>query len=201
MGAWADGSVRLWDIAAGKPLTPKLPHESRNLSWAVNRTAKTLATSTQDGVLRYWHYEPKMPMVINHRQSIFHSVISPDSKYLLACGANSVRLWHVSDGSLASDALAPGQDRAGDPRAAGQHIQGPLASLLDRNIDRLHSHVRQSDGQVPQIVAHRTDPRVQLAGIECQVMAADARVAHNPPCLRVSTRIPSSGTGSTDCTR
>jgi hypothetical protein len=98
-----DGTVRLWDVATGRPIGNPLAGHG-GASGAVSAVAfspdgKTLATSSQDGLVRLWDVATgrQIGNPLGGQSSAVGAVaFSPDGKTLAAGIVDTVRLWHVA---------------------------------------------------------------------------------------------------------
>lgn len=108
IATWQDGAVRVWDMASGTAITPRLPHESEVTGWFIDPQLKRLTTSTADGAFRQWQYDQFQPVTIDHDQRVVVSRLSPDGQYLFTGSHHSGRVWRASDGAAMSDPLVEG---------------------------------------------------------------------------------------------
>jgi WD40 repeat protein len=94
--AVADGAVRLWDVAARRPLGDPLGHHI--LSAAFSPDGHTLASAGDDGTVRLWDVATRRelgPPLEGHKGAVTHVAFSPDGDMLASAGYDdkTVRLW------------------------------------------------------------------------------------------------------------
>ncbi len=101
-GPDGDGHVvRLWDVAAGTEVAA-LPHKDHTGLIAFSPDSKTLATASQDGVIRLWSVagkDTKIAAVLEARKDVPYSSLAyaPDGKTLAGGLRNGdVRLWDLA---------------------------------------------------------------------------------------------------------
>jgi WD40 repeat protein len=92
--------VRLWDLTFWRD-AGALHHERRITSICLSPNLRTLASASEDGVIRLWDLESRKVKLelTGHRGSVLALAISPDARLLASVGEDaSVRLWDVETG-------------------------------------------------------------------------------------------------------
>ncbi|KAG8935564.1 hypothetical protein FRC00_010896 [Tulasnella sp. 408] len=106
----SDGTIRLWDIAAGAPVgEPLKGHTSFVLSVAFSPDGKTLASGSSDETIRLWDVAAGVPVgepLKGHTDWVRSVAFSPDGK-TLASGSRdeTIRLWDVAAGAPVGEPL------------------------------------------------------------------------------------------------
>jgi WD40 repeat protein/DNA-binding SARP family transcriptional activator len=97
----ADGSVRIWDSATGKPLATLTGHSAMINYVAFNPDGSRLATASDDGTAKVW--DPRSGKEIltfrGHDGFVTVAKFSPDGKQLVTAGEDgTIRLWEADSG-------------------------------------------------------------------------------------------------------
>jgi len=103
-----DGTVRFWDIAAGKVLGKPLQHGNFITAIAVSADGRTLLTASRDGTARLWNITTRQPQgeLIRHAGSINTVAFSPDGRAVLTgSGDGTSRMWDATTGKAVSNPL------------------------------------------------------------------------------------------------
>jgi WD40 repeat protein len=99
-GVW-DGSIRLWNVADGKPLEPPLAaHTSGVRSIAFSPDGKMLASGSEDHTIILWDVAARRPLgqpLTDHQAKVLSVAFRPDGN-MLASGSEdrTTILWDVS---------------------------------------------------------------------------------------------------------
>jgi WD40 repeat protein len=103
IGACGDGTVRIWDVGAGKEIVTYRGHEGPVMSVASSPNGRLFASGSMDGSVRVWALSTgKSPSrTQGHERTILCLSYSPDGRYF-ATGSedNTVCLWNAVDGGL-----------------------------------------------------------------------------------------------------
>jgi WD40 repeat protein len=117
--AGADGSLRLWDLAAAKELRTFEGPKSGLAAAAFHPDGRSFATAGADGVVRLW--EPASPKPVRALEAqggpIRAIAYTSGGRFLAAAGAGGVRFWDVVFGRPAG-AVDPGASACGAAFAA-----------------------------------------------------------------------------------
>lgn len=100
----ADRTIRLWNVATGRPVGPPLLDSARIESVAFDpRDARVLAAANDYGDIRLWDTstgKPLGPTVASGLQALFSVAFNRDGTMLAAGGDTGVRMWRVAGGKL-----------------------------------------------------------------------------------------------------
>jgi len=169
--ASADGSVVLWDVAAGNPLDRLLTrHGSVVMSVAFSPDGKTLASGSYNGVVNVWDVTTRQSLgfsLTDHTDTVDSLAFSPDGK-TLASGSydGTVILWNVATGEPRGEPLTGGSGRIGSVAFSpdgkilasgnGDHTvtlwdiaaQQPLGEPLTSHSSQVNSVAFSPDGKI-----------------------------------------------------
>ncbi|MCC2276014.1 trypsin-like peptidase domain-containing protein [Streptomyces sp. ET3-23] len=98
-----DRTVRLWDVASGKPLATLKGHTGMVRSVAFSPFGRTLATGGADRTVRLWDVATgtTRATLAGHSGPVQSLAFSPDGRTLASGGADrTVRLWDVASSKL-----------------------------------------------------------------------------------------------------
>lgn len=106
-----DGTIRLWNVATGRPSTEPLSgHEQPVADIAFHPTEPLLASAGNDGTVRVWDISRAVPTatVLEGHNGVVQSVtFSPDGNWLVSGGVDKmVRVWDVQAMALYGEPLA-----------------------------------------------------------------------------------------------
>jgi WD40 repeat protein len=105
-----DGSISLWDVAAGKQLGKPLKYSGEVRSVKFSRDGKVLASGGSGGKVILWDVAKRQQIgqpLSGHPEDVYDVAFSPDGKILASvscgktnpetrtCGQGEIRLWNV----------------------------------------------------------------------------------------------------------
>jgi WD40 repeat protein len=107
------GTVRLWNLGAGKPTERRLDgHTSQVNALAFSPDGKTLATGAGDGLVRLWDLSPAEPKLITELDmkpaDVWMAAFSPDGRSLVVTTRKGAgRIWDVNGAVVRERAKLP----------------------------------------------------------------------------------------------
>lgn len=109
--AGSDGSVRIWDTAAGTPRAVLTGHHGPVRAAAAAPDGTWLATGGSDGAIRVWDTRAlvhKATLTANDPGAIKSVAIAPDGTWLASAGGHGrrVRTWDTATGTLTNTLTA-----------------------------------------------------------------------------------------------
>jgi WD40 repeat protein/predicted Ser/Thr protein kinase len=119
----SDGTARVWDAAARKPISPPFLHKGLVHMAIFRSDSRFLLTADDDGTVQLWDAitgAPRGPP-LKHPGSVYAVAFSPDESLILTGSEDSACLWEAETGKL---------------RAALQH-QGAVTSVAFSRDGRL----------------------------------------------------------------
>src|SRR5512144_35689 len=98
-----DGTVRLWDVASGRPRgAPLRVHTSDVWEVAFSPDGRWLASAGRDGTVRLWDVasgRPRGAPLRGHISAVWDVAFSPDGRWLASAGRDgTVRRWDAASG-------------------------------------------------------------------------------------------------------
>jgi WD40 repeat protein len=98
----ADKSIKIWDVAAGKPVQTLVGHEQAVLCVAAHPGGQLVASGGKDRQVKLWDLSSSEPPkdVGSHGKAVYCVAFSPDGKWLASCGEDDtrIRIWNVAEG-------------------------------------------------------------------------------------------------------
>jgi WD40 repeat protein len=94
-----DGSVRVWDVAAGRETGRFAGHTGGVLGVAISPDGRLAVSGGGDSILRLWEVPAGKEIRVykGHKAGIWSVAFSPDGRYLLSGSADgSIRLWDAN---------------------------------------------------------------------------------------------------------
>jgi WD40 repeat protein len=111
--AGADGSVRVWDAAAGKQKFTLVKSGPPVQSVAWSHDGQLVASGGDDKTVTIWNVESRRLVfsLTGHPQPIKSIAWSPDSQRLISAGQGAFKIWNLATGALERDLPFPTTDR------------------------------------------------------------------------------------------
>ena len=196
---YADGRIRLWDVATRQASELAGPGEDRQAnSMAFSRDGHWLASARMDRTVVVWDVSTSQPITLTgHTDSVETVAFSTDGT-LLASGSRdkSVRLWDVATGQQQGSALAahanwvmgvafqPDSRRLASAGYDGNVILWDTAarSRLGRSLAGLH------DDEIWAVAISPDGRQVASAGKDRRVVLSDLATASRPNSAAITTR-------------
>ncbi|GAA2213806.1 serine/threonine-protein kinase [Nonomuraea monospora] len=105
-----NGTLRLWDIATGRPVTqPLTGHTGAVFRMAFSPDGRLLATGSMDTTVRLWNIATGLPVgepLTGHTDTVEDVAFSPDGRLLATSSMDTtVRLWDPATGQPVGEPL------------------------------------------------------------------------------------------------
>lgn len=107
----ADGTVKVWDLDCGKPVTTLAVHDGTVNSACYNHNGTCILTASSDGTIKITNVgSAQTVLCMNNRLKASCAVYSPCGKYI-ACGSEdgSISLWDAESGNLLDEFIGHGK--------------------------------------------------------------------------------------------
>ncbi|MCS7079583.1 MAG: serine/threonine protein kinase [Chloracidobacterium sp.] len=91
-----DSTIRLWEVADGKPLQVFIGHGNYVNSLAISSDGKRLLSGSDDWTVRLWDIESGHEIIrfTGHTDRVHHVALHPNGAYAFSCSADgTVRRW------------------------------------------------------------------------------------------------------------
>ena len=108
--ACSDGTARLWDVEAGRPIGEPMAHRGAVECLAFHPDGALVATGSRDGTARFWDAGTGLAVgpPLEHRGTVHDLAFSPDGRRLAtACADALARCWRVPPPSPAIPSASP----------------------------------------------------------------------------------------------
>jgi len=98
---WSECAIRLWDVAAGRPLHSESGHRAPINALSLSADGKRLASASRDGAIKVWDLPGRKEVHGIRTSSLTGIALSPDGKVLAAgmnqgTGGPAVRVWDLT---------------------------------------------------------------------------------------------------------
>jgi WD40 repeat protein len=106
-----DGTVRVWDVATGKPLGKPMAHRGAVRAVRFGAGDASLLTISEDRTARVWSIEASLQrgLPMRHGAPVIDAQMTRDGKRIITAADTEVRIWDAPTGALLS------QLQHGDP--------------------------------------------------------------------------------------
>jgi len=97
----ADKTIKIWDLATGKPIRTLTGHSSSVNYLAISPDGKTLFSGSADKTIKIWNLTTGQLIhtLTGHSSSVNSLVISPDGETLFSGSADkTIKIWNLSTG-------------------------------------------------------------------------------------------------------
>ena len=110
----ADKTIKIWDVAASKPVQTLTGHEQAVLTVAAHPGGQLVASGGKDRQVKLWDLSSTDPPkdVGSHGKAVYSVAFSPDGKWLASCGEDDthIRIWNVAESKSFKELTAEDAD-------------------------------------------------------------------------------------------
>ncbi|WP_017652978.1 hypothetical protein [Fortiea contorta] len=98
-----DNTIKLWDVATGKPLKTLSGHKDTIISVSFSPSGRQLASGSRDNTIKLWDVTrgKLLKTLYGHSDAVYSVSFSPDGRQLVSGSRDkTIKLWDVATGKL-----------------------------------------------------------------------------------------------------